>query len=216
MWPRWCHTRTQRDLNGAERMQMSSFAGSTPARVLPQDWGTVAECGIARAEKPPPVWPGPQRYDPKFERLSTIRTSLTPKIAAAGRESAVVGKRKPSAAAKIPGPGYYDVKQMPSGREVRFYATMVGSYRGHGATKSPKNAPTNPTNRKISQVPRLNAAEAFKPRSNGRSPDSIPTVRQAPAELSVSLALPRTWSFPAPWPLIHHMLSPCPVALTPL
>ena len=116
---RWYPSRLQRDLNGAERMQMSSFAGSTPARVLPQDWGTIAECGIARPEKPP-VWPGPQRYDPKLERLSTIPASLTPKIAAAGPEYAVVGKRKPSAAAKSPGPGYYDVKQMPSRREVCF------------------------------------------------------------------------------------------------
>ena len=79
----WYPSRLQRDLDGAERMQMSSFVGSTPARFLPQDWGTIAECGIARPEKQPPVWPGPQRYDPKFERLSTIPASLAPTIAAA-------------------------------------------------------------------------------------------------------------------------------------
>ena len=115
-----------RELNGAELMQMSAFAGQTPARATPldwdkqvwhDDWGTTAIRSVARADRrrPEHQWPAPHDYAPEHRALSTSPVAHTPKIAPESPEA--LGLVVPRIPKVSPGPAEYRVKLTSTGRE---------------------------------------------------------------------------------------------------
>ena len=92
-------------LNGAELMQSSSFAASTPARALPQDWGTIAQRLVATPDKASRAWPGPASYNSKHHSKFHGPSTVFATIPVAGREVVVPGTTVQSG---ILGPGHYE------------------------------------------------------------------------------------------------------------
>lgn len=118
---------------GSERARLSSFAGRTPARTLPQDWelgeewGTMAQRSVPRADSPKPAYvtPSANAYHPKPEVSSTMWSDGSPRLAKAGQFGTTSRIPPPPS---NPGPGEYAIKQMPKGHEWQF-AEMTDAER---------------------------------------------------------------------------------------
>jgi len=104
-------------------MLSGAFAGHSPSRSRPQDWGKLAERSVARTEKEGPSWPSPLTYDASFAAIlpATTRAQM-PKV---GREAVVIGSVSQEG---FPGPGDFDPLLLPSGKEFSL-ADLNGAER---------------------------------------------------------------------------------------